>query len=59
MDFLDYDCEPDILELENKFHSADFNCNNCNQTDCVYWALYNNILNQASCIQHDSSKLLK
>lgn len=35
------DCAPDILEIENKFHSADFNCNNCTQTDCIYWILYN------------------
>ena len=34
-------CEPDILEKENKYHSADFNCNNCNQSDCAYWILYN------------------
>ncbi len=34
-------CEPEIKEKENKYHSADFNCNNCNQTDCVYWILYN------------------
>ncbi len=34
-------CTPKAKELEDKYHSADFNCNNCNQTDCVYWILYN------------------
>lgn len=36
-------CEPEILELESKEHSADFNCTNCNQTDCCYWIYYNEI----------------
>lgn len=34
-------CEPEIEEREDKFHSADFNCNTCGQTDCFYWHIYN------------------
>ncbi len=35
------DCKPLADEPEDKFHSADFNCNKCEQTDCCYWVLYN------------------
>ena len=35
------DCVPEPVEAESKYHSADFNCINCNQTDCSFWILYN------------------
>lgn len=35
------DCLPEAVEREDKHHSADINCLNCNQTDCFYWVLYN------------------
>ncbi len=36
----DKNCTPDILEAEDKYHSADFSCHDCSQTDCYYWVLY-------------------
>ncbi len=49
-------CEPNILEKENKYHSADFNCNNCGQTDCIYWILYNEKANPGAYTQYYNSK---
>ncbi|HIS53986.1 TPA: hypothetical protein IAA82_03425 [Candidatus Galligastranaerophilus gallistercoris] len=40
------DCKPIQKERENKHHSADFNCGECNQTDCIYWLLYNGYLSE-------------
>lgn len=34
-------CEPEPTERESKYHSADYKCLNCTQTDCCYWTLYN------------------
>ena len=43
---MDNNCKPTKKEKENKYHSADFNCNGCNQTDCIYWLIYNGYIEE-------------
>lgn len=36
-----FDCSPVPIELESKYHSADYNCNHCDNTECEHWKDFN------------------
>jgi len=35
------DCIPKPIEAESKYHSATWNCELCNNTECPYWKEWN------------------
>ncbi len=36
------ECKPEPTEAESKYHSADYNCNSCDERDCYYWEEFHN-----------------
>lgn len=36
-------CEPTQIEPDSEHHSGDYNCNNCEDQECEYWADYNGV----------------
>lgn len=36
-------CEPKQIEPDSEHHSGDYNCNNCEDQECEYWADYNGV----------------
>ena len=36
-------CEPTPIEPDSEHHSADYNCHNCDDSECDFWEDYNGV----------------
>lgn len=43
-------CKPTPIEPESKYHSADYNCNSCDNKECEHWADYNEVCEGIDCV---------
>jgi hypothetical protein len=48
-------CEPAQIEPDSEHHSGDYNCHNCDDKECEYWADYNGVIPVGYGINNETS----